>query len=219
MDFGLGNAKRKEHLLCWVQSLHSPSNTFQRLFIEWLSCRFRLLYWGVLGFSAVLQHLGDWLYFKLHYISLPCPWPCHIVVIQRSRELKCFLLFLTYAHQKLSVTHRFYPWGLWMKAGNTPQTVRSLALRPSKRPKWGHTFKNPSLPHDFSNLFFPFGSQCWSCFWRNSRTVQWHSQHHKKNDCHSDWYSAALGIAWQRQQMPTVIREEGMERQKDEPKC
>lgn len=122
MDFGLGNAKRKEHLLCWVQSLHSPSNTFQRLFIEWLSCRFRLLYWGVLGFSAVLQHLGDWLYFKLHYISLPCPWPCHIVVIQRSRELKCFLLFLTYAHQKLSVTHHFYPWGLWMKAGNTPQT-------------------------------------------------------------------------------------------------
>ena len=34
-----------------------------------------------------------------------------------------------------------------------PQPVRSLALRPSKRPKRRHAFRIPSFTHDFSNVF------------------------------------------------------------------
>lgn len=33
---------------------------------------------------------------------------------------------------------------------------------------------------------FLFRSQCCNYFWKNSRTTLGHSQHHKKNDCHSD---------------------------------
>lgn len=115
-----------------------------------------------------------------------------------------------------AVTYRFYSWGLWMKAGNTLQPVKSLAPRPSKRSKRRHAFRIPSLTHNFPNVF-PLDHSTGAIFGEIPEQL-WDTPSITKRMTVTDWYSTALGIAWQRQQMPAGIREEGMERQRDEPK-
>lgn len=51
-----------------------------------------------------------------------------------------------------AVTYHFYSRSL-NENKNTLQLVRSLALRPSKRPRRRHVFRIPSFTHNFSNIF------------------------------------------------------------------
>lgn len=87
-----------------------------------------------------------------------------------------------------AVTYHFYSWGFWMKTRNTPQPVRSLALKPSKRLKRRQAFRIPSFTHDFSNIFpldhstgTIFGEipeQLWDAPSITKRMSLWLIQHH-----------------------------------------
>lgn len=98
---GLRTRECKEHLVCWVQSLDTVSNMFQRLYIQWLSCRFKKNILGVFVFSCftTLQRLT---LFYLCSITFLCfVLSPDISLSYNALENLCSRLFLSYAHWKL----------------------------------------------------------------------------------------------------------------------